>query len=141
MTLPRAVPLLVAGLLTLSHTASAQQPIGGSTGGSGRGVAGPGPQGGVAFASQAELGALLIKGCDANRDGAVTPAELKAAVQTWFQRADADTNIALSQIKSAAGLKQVFPPPQLPPGVPAPPEDFHLHNRLGKNLKASIARR
>lgn len=128
----------VAGVVILSHTASAQQNIGGGARGPRGGVAGLGPQGGVAFGSQAELGALLMKGCDAERDGAVTPAKLKAAVQTWFERADADKDGALSQIEIAAALKQVFPPPQLPPGVPAPPEDFALHIRLAKNLMAAI---
>src|ERR1051325_2747335 len=37
---------------------------------------------------QEDVGASLLKACDSNQDGAVTPVELRAAMLAWFQSAD-----------------------------------------------------
>ena len=144
----RAVPLLVAALAVLSQTASAQQNggtfvvTGGEFGfGVGQVTAGPGRPGGGGFAVAVggkAFDSLLMKACDTNQDGAVTSVELKGAIVTWFQSADTDTNGALSQIELATALKEVFPVPQPPPGFPAPPEEFGLHNLLARKLMAAV---
>ena len=144
----RAVLLLVAAFAVFVHTARAQQNggpfivTGGEFGfGVGHGTAGPGRPGGGGFAMAIDgkaFDALLMKACDTNQDGAVTSVELKAAIVTWFQSADTDTNGALSQIEIATALKEVFPTPQPPPGLPAPPEEMGLHNLLARHLMTLV---
>lgn len=143
----------MVGLAVWSLTARAQvvfhtfgqngSTVGVAGGGSGFGVihgsAGPGQGQHVAiFAGGNDVSALLMKACDTNQDGAVTPVELKAALVTWFLHADTDTNGALSQLELAAALKGVFPMPVPPPGVPPLPEEVALHNILAKGIMAAV---
>lgn len=102
--------------------------------GSGRGIAIMigGPGGGI------DVGASLLQSCDANQDGAATPDELKNGLLTWFRQVDTDTNGALSGVELAATLKQIFPVPPPPPGLPEIPEESALHNLLATTLLASV---
>src|SRR5688572_2864620 len=152
----RAIWLLAGCLAILSQTANAQ-PVrgrvfiqngavgagGGAVGGftqridgpgSGRGIAIMigGPEGGI------DVGASLLKACDANQDGAAAPDELRNGLLNWFRQSDTDTNGALSGIELAATLKQTFPVPPPPPGFPEIPEEFALHNLLTTTLMASV---
>jgi len=145
----RLVPLLVAGLGTLIQTVNAQQNfrtviVGGGGSGQGfiQGTAGSGPQRSIGIdiggpCGPIDIGASLLKICDTNQDGAATPDEVKVGLLTWSQQADTDTNGALSEIELATALKQIFPVPQPPPGLPQMPEEFALHNLLAKKLMAS----
>lgn len=100
---------------------------------------GPAPQGGAGFAARpSNLGAALLKACDSNQDGGASPAEVNTALVTFFQKADTDTNGALSAIELATELKTIFPAPQLPPGFPPPPEEIKIHNVLATHLMASL---
>ena len=55
-------------------------------------------------------GAVLFNAADADKDGAVTRAEFKAAFDKWFPAWDGGTG-SLTQEQLAAGLNSVFPPP------------------------------
>lgn len=152
----RAVWLL-AGCLTVLIQAANAQPVGGrifiqngaagaGTGpaggftqridgpGSGRGIAIMigGPDGGI------DVGASLLKACDINQDGVAAPDEVKVGLVNWFRQTDTDTNGALSGAELAATLKQSFPVPPPPPGLPQIPEEFALHNLLATTLMASV---
>jgi len=85
-----------------------------------------------------DVGSSLLKACDANQDGAATPDEMKNGLAVWFQKADTDTNSALSEVEVETALKATFPTPQPPPGFPAPPEEFALPKLLAKKLMESV---
>jgi hypothetical protein len=145
----RAIHLL-ASLTALGQVAHAQEDgpvrtiqggIGGGAGGSVKFVQridGSGPERGVMIVINGQdIGTSLLKVCDTNQDGAATADEVKAALSNWFGQTDTDTNGALSEIELATALKLLFPSPEPPPGVPAPPEDHALHNLLAKRLMAA----
>jgi hypothetical protein len=129
----RAVWLLAGCLTVLSQAANAQ--VGGGRGSGPQrsiGIVIGGPGGPV------DIGATLLKTCDTNQDGAATPDEVKVSLLIWFRQVDADTNQAISEIELATGLKQLFPVPEPPPGIQAPPEEMALHNLLASKLTASV---
>jgi hypothetical protein len=145
----RAVYLVAGCLTVLSPAADAQvllrkgvvsgagpgvgfaQHIDGS--GSGRGIVMvvAGPDGPI------DIGASLLKACDASQDGAASPEEVRNGLLTWFRQADTDTNGALSGVELATALRQIFPVPPPPPGLPALPEELALHNLLAAQLMAA----
>ena len=90
-----AVVLAVGGV-------GAQQPPAPAAGGQAPGGGRGGGRGGS--------GAVLFNAADADKDGAVTRAEFKAAFDKWFPAWDGGTG-ALTQEQLAAGLNSVFPPP------------------------------
>ncbi|MEW6306549.1 MAG: hypothetical protein AB1705_24045 [Verrucomicrobiota bacterium] len=145
---PAVHALFLAGLAGVSLIASAQQEFptviiaDGRAGGVGQGVAGSPAAGGmVIFAGGNEISATLMKLGDANQDGTITPAELKAALVARFQRADTDANGGLSQAELAAALKEIIPVPAPPPGLPAPPappEEFAPHNVFARGIMAAV---
>jgi len=147
----RGTYLLLGFLIALARTANAQQfrsgVVGGVTvSGGGQGIGftqhfeGSGPQQGfsIVINGQGDVGASLLKICDTNQDGGAALIEVKAALVDWFPKADSDTNGALSVIELATALKEFFPVPQPPPGLPAPPEEFGIHNLLAKKFMAAI---
>ena len=149
----RAIYLLAGCLMALSQTTNAQgvRAVRTIQGGAGGGVGfqsvqalgGSGPERGFNVViggpgGPIDIGASLLKTCDTNQDGAATPSGVKASLLNWFQQADTDTNGALSEVELATALKQIFPVPEPPPGLPSPPEEFGLHNLLAKNLMASV---
>lgn len=83
---------------------------------------------------QIDIGAELLKACDANQDGGATADELKVRWLAWFQQADTATNNALSGTDLAAALQQIFPVPPPPPGAPEMPAEMALHNLLAKKI-------
>jgi Ca2+-binding EF-hand superfamily protein len=130
----RAIYLLAGCLMAVSQTANAQDYGEITT----KGVANAGvPIRGVfmVFNGQ-DIGSSLLKTCDTNQDGTSSASEVSAALLSWFQQADTDSNSALSETELAAALKALFPAPQPPPGAPPPPEDMALHNVLAKKLMA-----
>jgi Ca2+-binding EF-hand superfamily protein len=126
----------LAGLVGLSHAAYAQE--GTIKDAAGDVIAGVPPPHVMMVLHGQNIGASLLKACDTNQDGAAIATEVKAALLNWFQRADADTNGALSEVELATALKLLFPPPQPPPGAPPLPEDYALHNLLTKKLMAAV---
>jgi hypothetical protein len=149
----RAIYLLAGCLTVLSPTANAQgvravRTIPGGVGG-GVGVQsvqefdGSGPHRGFMVAiggpgGPIDIGGSLLKVCDANQDGLATADETKNGLATWFQKADTDTNGALSEVEVEAALQLTFPTPQPPPGFPPMPEEFALPKPLAKKLMASV---
>jgi Ca2+-binding EF-hand superfamily protein len=139
---------LLAGLTVLSQATDAQQVRsfrgGGVAGGARQGFFvqkfdGSGPARGVMIVINGQdVGASLLKACDANQDGTASADEVKGALLNWFQQADTDTNGALSEVELATRLKTLFPTPEPPPGVPALPEDQAIYNLLAKKLMATV---
>src|SRR5262245_23344359 len=78
---------------------------------------GPGVPGGVRFGiviNGSDVGTILLKTCDSDKDGKVTRAELEEVILACFKLWDSDTNGIINSDELFAGLKQLFPPP--PPG-------------------------
>jgi type 1 glutamine amidotransferase len=65
------------------------------------------------------LAAPLFTAFDANKDGSVTRAELKAAFGAWYAAADSGNAGSATQAQLTTALGAVFPPP--PPADPAAP--------------------
>jgi Ca2+-binding EF-hand superfamily protein len=129
------VYLLAGCLMALGQTANAQEYGGITTKSAGGGV----PVRGVFMVLNGQdIGSSLLKACDTNQDGVADPSELNAALLTWFQQADTDSNGTLSETELATALKSLFPAPQPPPGAPPFPEDLALHNLLAKTLMATV---
>ena len=128
----RAIYLLAGCLMAVGQTAKAQDYGNITT----KGVAGAGaPVRGIFMVLNGQdIGSSLLKTCDTNQDGTASASEMSAALLTWFQQVDTDSNSALSEIELAAALKSLFPTPQPPPGAPPPPEEMALHNMLAKKL-------
>lgn len=133
---------LLAGLMALGQAANAQvRTIPGGVGGGGTGPGGP-TRGGPARSfmmvlNEQDVGASLLKVCDANQDGTANADEVTGALWNWFRKADADSNGALSEVELATALKTLFPVPEPPPGAPPMPEEHALHNQLAKKLMAT----
>src|SRR5689334_18978749 len=84
------------------------------------------------------IGGASLKLCDTNHDGVATADETKNGLSAWFQKADTDTNGALSEVELETALQQTFPTPQPPPGFPPIPEEFALPKILAKKLMSSV---
>ena len=143
--------LLLIACLTAANPAARAQQFGTSVStegghGVGFGIAGSqqggsGPRQFAVFLASPDgvsFGEKLLKACDVNQDGSAGPAEIKTALLAWFQRADTDTNSALSQAELSAALKELLPMPQPPAGLPAPPEEYAPYNVFAKNLMARV---
>jgi Ca2+-binding EF-hand superfamily protein len=130
---------LLAGFLGLGYAANAQEGAGITIKDAAADViAGvPAPSVMIVFNGQ-NIGASLLKACDANQDGAASESEVNAALLNWFHQADVDTNGVLSEVELATALQLLFPTPQPPPGVPPPPEEMALHHLLAKKLMATV---
>jgi len=75
---------------------------------------GPGVPNGFGFGlsiNGSDVGTILLKACDLDKDGKVTRAELKEVILACFKLWDTDTNGIMSSDELFAGLKQLFPPP------------------------------
>jgi Ca2+-binding EF-hand superfamily protein len=130
---------LLAGLMALGHVVTAQEDTGITARGVAGGVLAGVPARGVMIVFNGQdIGASLLKACDANQDGVAAANEVKAALLNWFQQADTDKNGALSEVELATALKLLFPPPQPPPGVPPLPEDQGSPNLLAKKLMTAV---
>jgi Ca2+-binding EF-hand superfamily protein len=130
---------LLAGFLGLGYAANAQEGAGITIKDAAADViAGvPAPSVMIVFNGQ-NIGASLLKACNANQDGAASESEVNAALLNWFHQADVDTNGVLSEVELATALQLLFPTPQPPPGVPPPPEEMALHNLLAKKLMVTV---
>ena len=100
----RALTVIVA-------TACAAAIAGGSA------VVGQAPQGrGGGGGGRGGVGAGLFTAMDANKDGAVTGDEMKAAFDRWYTEWDTTKSNALTQEQLVAGLTAALPPPPPAPG-------------------------
>ena len=81
----------------------------------------PAPQGrGGGGGGRANLAPGFFTVVDADKDGAVTRAEMKSTFDRWFTEWDSAKAGSLSQEQLAAGLNGVLPPPPPPPPAQAP---------------------
>jgi Ca2+-binding EF-hand superfamily protein len=122
--------------MALGQTANAQNYGGITT----KDVGGAGvPARGVFMVTNGQdIGSSLLEACDTNQDGIASASELNAELLNWFQRADTDSNGALSETEMASALKSLFPTPQPPPGAPPLPEEMALYNLLAKKLMVTV---
>lgn len=56
------------------------------------------------------VGNILLKACDTNQDGQISPAELTAAADAYFKQWDTNSDGNLSIDELSAGLKSLLPP-------------------------------
>jgi type 1 glutamine amidotransferase len=95
--------LFAAVTLTAGALSSAQAPAA-PAGGQGRG----GGRGG-------NVGAGLFAAVDADKDGAVTRAEMKTAFEKWYAGSDGSSSGSIGQDQLAAAVTSALPPPPPPP--------------------------
>ncbi len=140
--------LLAIGLASLSPTAHTQDIIAGTDDGhivqlaaingefaQGHAVGAGTSSGGVFVGfAQPNFGALVLAASDTNQDGAATAEELKTTVLGWFENAATAAKGVFTLSELANALKQGFPAPQPPEGIPAPPEEHRLHHILAQKF-------
>ncbi|MCY2986771.1 MAG: PQQ-binding-like beta-propeller repeat protein [Planctomycetota bacterium] len=74
------------------------------------------------FGPAGMVGPGLFTAADADKDGALTRAELKASFENWFSAWDADKSGRITEEQLRAGLNAVLPQPQFGgPGGPSGP--------------------
>jgi len=81
-----------------------------------------------------DIGSALLKACDLNHDGKVTLAELQQVSAASFKLWDTNNVGTLSQADLYNGIKELFPQPQLPPGITPPPVPLTPPGQLAKHL-------
>jgi len=72
---------------------------------------GPGAGVGAFFINGSEIGTVLLKTCDLDEDGKVTPAEFKKVAAASFKLWDTNNDSNVSSNELSAGLKDLFPAP------------------------------
>jgi Ca2+-binding EF-hand superfamily protein len=72
---------------------------------------GPGAGVGAFFINGSDIGTVLMKTCDLDADGKVTPAELKTVATASLKLWDTNSDGNVSTNELSAGLKDLFPAP------------------------------
>jgi len=111
-TAPVAAAICAAVTLVAGTIGAAGQAPAAGQGPAARG--GGGGRGGVAPA--------LFTAVDADKDGSVTHAEMKAAFEKWYADSDASRSGSITQDQLSTALSSALPPPPPPPPQAAGPE-------------------